>query len=142
MIESIPKFAELKTLKELSKVLVVPLLVTAFLTQTNFTFFGLEVDLKTSMSIQIFQFIAVLVSAIAVIGGIAWGVHDLLVYLQIITQSTALLILSTVSITLGLLGIFGEKIPLLMDLNHLWFYGSFVCGFYFLARAADIEKML
>ncbi|WP_156473736.1 hypothetical protein [Neptuniibacter marinus] len=141
MMEVVPKIADIKTLRELSKVLIIPLFVTAYLSQSGFSIFGLSVQEGESIGIQLFQFIAVFSVSVVTIGFSAWGIHDLLLLLHIFTHEMALKILSLFALSFGLLGLFGHEVPLISNLSVLWFYTSLVCGFYFLARAADIEQL-
>ena len=141
MIETVPKIAEIKTLKELSKVLIIPLLVTAYLSESDFSIFGFSVDIAASFGTQVFQFFLIFTLSVIAVGSCAWAIHEVLMYFHFMTHETGLKVLSVVAVSYGFLGLFGENIPLISELSHLWFYTALVCGFYFLARASDVEQM-
>ncbi len=142
MIEGIPKLADVKLLKELSKIIITPMLITAFLIQSDFSIFGMHVNTNETLQVQVLQFLAIFLSSCVVIGVSAWSTHEVLLLFQFFTNFTGLSILSTIFLAFGFLGMFGEQIPLINLLNKMWFYTAFVSGFYFLARATDIEKQL
>ncbi|WP_231902241.1 hypothetical protein, partial [Neptuniibacter pectenicola] len=86
-----------------------PLFVTAYLSQSGFSIFGLSVQEGESIGIQLFQFIAVFSVSVVTIGFSAWGIHDLLLLLHIFTHEMALKILSLFALSFGLLGLFGHE---------------------------------
>jgi hypothetical protein len=139
-MELIPKIADLKLLRELSKVIIAPMLIAAYLIQSNFSIFGINVNSEALAHIQLGQFLLIFLISFIVVGASAWIIHDLLLYLHFFTNFIGLTILSTMFLAFGFLGIFGKDIPLIEHLNNMWFYTSFVSGFYLLARAADIEQ--
>ena len=141
MIEAIPKIADVKLLKELSKIIITPMIIAAYLIQSDFSIFSITIDRGASLSLQAFQFGVVFLLSSLVVGSILYIVHVLLIYLHIFTQAGALSILSTLFLAFGFIGVFGEEIIMISLLNEMWFYASFVCGFYLLARAADIENL-
>ncbi len=142
MIEAFPKLADLKFLRELSRVVIVPMLVAAYLIQSQFSLFGISVNPSAPIHFQLLQFVGIFLLSTALIGFVAWGIHELLLLVQFYTRFVGLSVLSTIFLAFGFLGIFGESVPLIMVLDEMWFYTAFVCGFYFLARAAEIEEKI
>jgi len=139
-IETIPKLADVKLLREISKVIITPMLIVAVLNQTDFEIFGLSVDTSSSNLIQVLQFSIVFLVTSAIVGVSAWAVHDLMIYLQFFTRFIGIAILSTLFLAFGFLGVVGENPLIIRSLDVMWFYTSFVCGFYLLARADEIEE--
>ncbi|MGM0609204.1 MAG: hypothetical protein ACQESP_12410 [Candidatus Muiribacteriota bacterium] len=138
--EVIPKLTDVKLLREISKVVITPMLIAAVLNQSEFAIFGISVNSSAKESIQIIQFIAVFLITSLVVGLVAWSIHDLMLYFQIITNFIGLSILSTLFLAFGFLGVYGEIPTIIESLDKMWFYTSFVCGFYLLARIEDIER--
>ncbi len=139
-IETIPKLADVKLLREISKVIITPMLIVAVLNQTDFEIFGFSINDSSSTLFQVGQFFIVFLVTSVIVGISAWAVHDLMIYLQFFTKFIGISILSTLFIAFGFLGVIGENPPIIQSLDVMWFYTSFVCGFYLLARADEIEK--
>jgi len=147
MIEALPKIADVKTLKELSKVLVFPMLMAAYIAQTGLTvsigIFYLSISPESSFLIQALVFLIILVIKGFAVGVVVGFPYLLLCYAHIFTSFTALQIFAGLFLTFGFLGVFaGDELVFLNTLNRMWFYTAFVMGFSCLASAADIERSL
>lgn len=71
-MEFLPKFADIKFLKEMSKVLVTPMLIAAYLIQSNFSIFGITVDSQSSLAWQFIMFAFIFIVTSCVVGGLVW----------------------------------------------------------------------
>jgi hypothetical protein len=144
MIESLPKLADLKLLKELSKVIITPMLIAAVIIQTGLEFESLSIEVKEEDSLfsQGIKFSIIFLVKGSLTAMFSVLIHQVLIYLHIITNFFALHALSILFLAFGFIGLFaGEELLFLKELNKMWFYTSFVSGFYFLATIADIEEI-
>ncbi|VUD48365.1 hypothetical protein TDB9533_01219 [Thalassocella blandensis] len=142
MIEVLPKIAEVKLLRELSKVVILPMLIAAYLVQSNISIYGISINEQASVGAQTFQFLLVFLLSVGTIGFIGLVLHGVLINIHLYTNLTALFVLSVVFLTFGFLGVFGKSLPFLEVLESAWYYTSFVCGFYLLSMASDLERKL
>jgi hypothetical protein len=142
MAAELIKLADVKFLREVSKIAIVPMLITAYLNQSGFSFLVVFVDSNASFSEQVMQFLLIFLSSSLVIGAVTWIIHELFLYFQFYTKFLGLTVISVLFITFGFLGLYGKDIPLINNLDSMWFYTSFISGFYCLARADDIWKWL
>lgn len=140
-MDFIPKLADIKFLQEMSKVVITPMLIAAYLIQSDFTLFGVSVNSNGSIFLQAIQFIGIFLCTCGLVGFLIWLVNDILVLMHIYTNSIALPILATIFISFGFVGVYGATLPLLINLNHMWFYTAFVAGFYMLAKKAEIDSI-
>ncbi len=142
-MEPVIKVTDVKSLQEMSKVIIIPMLISAFLIQNDFSIFGIYVD-KNEKSVykQIFHFLCVFSIYSLIIAISAVCLHKIFFLLHLLTNFIALFVLSTIFLAFGFLGIFSNNAPLVSQLNSMWFYTAFVCGFYFLSRASDVDNFL
>jgi hypothetical protein len=145
LIETLPKIADVKILKELSKILIVPMLIAAFIVQTGLSLcfgpFLLAVSPESPFLIQALGFLMIFVLKGLFVGLLAISCHMLLIYLHIFTNLRALKIFAVLFLAFGFLGVFaGGDLVFLKILNNMWFYTAFVMGFYCLAAATDFEE--
>lgn len=127
MIEALPKIADVKILKELSKVLIVPMLIAAFIVQTGLTFnvwlIHLSISPESPFLEQALIFIAIFVLKSLLVGLAAGSAHGLLLYVHFSTNLTVLKIFTALFLAFGFLGVFaGEELLFLNALNKMWFY--------------------
>ena len=139
-MDQIIRFTDLKSLQEISKVIIIPMLISASIIQSKFSIFGISIDQNETVFQQTLQFLCIFAQYSLFIGTTAIAIHKILFLLQIFTNLTALYILSMLFLALAFLGVFGKSAPLLSQLDSMWFYTAFVCGFYFLSRASDIDR--
>jgi hypothetical protein len=141
-MEPVIKVTDVKSLQEISKVIIVPMLISAFLIQNDFSIFGIYVDKDESVYRQLIHFLYVFSIYSLIIAIPAICLHKIFFLLQLFTNFTALSVLSTIFLAFGFLGVFSNNAPLVSQLNSMWFYTAFVCGFYFLSRASDVDNFL
>ncbi|PCJ83452.1 MAG: hypothetical protein COA54_15470 [Thiotrichaceae bacterium] len=144
MIESIPKLADLKLLKEMSKVIIVPMLIAAVIIQSGLTlnigFTIISVNADDSFTEQCINFFAIFIIKGSLTAMAAVIVHSLLLYVHIFLDNFVLHALSTFFLAFGFIGLLsGDEVLFINQLNKMWFYTSFVYGFYFIATMADAE---
>ncbi|WP_273977812.1 hypothetical protein [Vibrio parahaemolyticus] len=142
MAAELIKLADVKFLREISKIAIIPMLITAYLNQASFSIFGIGVEENATLTNQVIQFIFIFFTSSIIVGVMAWTVHELLLYFEFYTKFLGLTIVSILFITFGFLGLYGKEIPLIKSLDTMWFYTSFISGFYCLARSDDIWKWL
>lgn len=145
MIEALPKIADVKILKELSKVLIVPMLIAAFIVQTGLVIDAWSIHLSISSDSpflgQALSFLVIFVLKGFCVGLVAMFFHGLLVWSHLFTNFTSLKIFAVLFLAFGFLDVFaGGELIFLKTLNNMWFYTAFVTGFYCLAAATDIEE--
>lgn len=144
-MDVLPKIADVKTLKDLSKILIYPMLIAAFIVQTGLTLslgsIYLEVSQESPVLAQSLNFLLIFALKAAFISLITGCFHWLILYVHIITHLAALRVISVLFLAFGFIGIFaGDGFVFLNTLNKMWFYTAFVIGFYCLASATDIEE--
>ena len=150
MAEYVPKLLELKFLKKLSKVIILPMLIASYVAQTgiSFSFFGLSLHVQSneSFSLQMWQLLMVLTIKAGLIGVPCWIVHNFLPAFYLLTflnwfQRSLLPVLALLPITFGFLGIFGgTDVPVLTLVKPYWFYTSFILGFYLLEIEDEMDR--
>ena len=150
MAEITPKLLELKFLKRISKVIILPLLIASYISQTglNVSEVGLNLSINTEATFftQFVQFIAIFSFKAMLVSIPAWLVHHLMPRIHFYTywnwlQRSLLSILTIFPIAFGFLGVFsGKELPFLSLLNPSWFFTSFILGFYLLAVEGEIEN--
>lgn len=150
MAEYVPKLLELKFLKKLSKVIMLPMLIASYVSQTGLTFsvsdFHLYVDTGTSPMSQLWQFTQIFCIKSAVIALPLWIAHNFMPALYYLTfmnwfQRSILPVVALLPISFGFLGIFsGSELPFLSLLKPSWFYTAFIFGFYLLSVEDEIER--
>lgn len=141
----LPKIADVKILKELSKVLIVPMLIAAFIVQTGLSLsvgpIYLSISPEYPLLTQLFVFLIIFVLKGLFVGLLAFSCHVLLIYSHLFTNFRSLKMFAVLFLAFGLLGVFaGGDLVFLNVLNKMWFYTAFVTGFYCLAAATDIEE--
>ena len=145
MADVMPKIGDIKNLKDLSKVIVLPLLCACYLFQSTFSIevdsFLFFVNADATISVQIFQTIVIFVLKTL------WAaLFSILLYLAVIfadiyIHQSILPIVVLLLLTLGFTGIFSpSKIALLANLNGIWFYSCFVVAFFLLAMQDEVEN--
>ncbi|MGX9728842.1 MAG: hypothetical protein ACTFAK_16465 [Candidatus Electronema sp. VV] len=141
-MDAIPKTIDIQSLHSVSKVIVLPMLIAASIIQCNFSAFGIAINQEDAFKFQVINFLIVFIVHSFVVGSIAVSIHWLLFLVQIFSNFIALSILSMLFLSFGFLGVYSEHAPLIGKSNPMWFYASFVCGFYFLSRESDIDKQI
>jgi len=150
MSESIPKLLDFKSLQKISKLIVLPMLITAYIIQTGLTVdnFGISLTIDTTRSFwsQLWQFSAIFVLKSTIVAVPAWLLHHFIPLFYYLTwfnwlQRSCLSIVAIFPISFGMLGLLSEgSLPFISSLNPTWFYTSFVVGFYIMAVESDIEN--
>ncbi|EJE8521535.1 hypothetical protein M5237_004675 [Vibrio parahaemolyticus] len=135
-MEVLAKLADVKLLRDLSRVVIIPMLIASYLIQSDFSIFGLTVVETAPQGVQLLQFIGVFFLTSA----FAWSSHELLQYVHFLTHFHGLKVLSILFLAFGFVGVFGVDNPVISNLNIMWFYSSFVCGFYMLSRMVEIDR--
>lgn len=150
MAEYVPKLLELKFLKKLSKVIILPMLIASYVSQTGLTFsfldFYLSVNPESSFTVQIWQFTQVFCIKSLVIAMPLWVAHNFMPIFYGLTfmnwfQRSILPVVALLPITFGFLGIFsGSEMPFLSLIKPSWFYTAFILGFYLLAIEDEMDR--
>lgn len=147
MIEVLPKIADVKVLKELSKILIIPMLIASYIVQTGLDIsFGvnqLAINPESSFLAQSLVFLTIFVLKGAFVGLFAVCVNGLLLYAHLFSNFTLLKTLAVLFLAFGFLGVFaGDDLVFMNTLSKMWFYTAFVTGFYCLAAATEFENNL
>ncbi|HGZ6746225.1 TPA: hypothetical protein ACOLZF_004651, partial [Vibrio parahaemolyticus] len=140
ILEVFAKLADVKLLRDLSRVVIIPMLIASYLIQSDFSIFGLSVVETAPQGVQLLQFIGVFFLTSAFVGAFAWSSHELLQYVHFLTHFHGLKVLSILFLAFGFVGVFGVDNPVIGNLNIMWFYSSFICGFYMLSRMVEIDR--
>lgn len=149
MSEALPKLLELKFLKKISKIIILPMIVASSISQ-----FGLEINIwgftiginqTSSLFIQTLQFILALSANTFLISMPLWYLHNCLPVIHYFTYSNKLQrslvsITPILPITFGFLGFFHtSEIQTLSNINFHWYYTAFIFGFYLMSVEDDID---
>lgn len=150
MTEYVPKLLELKFIKKLSKVIILPMLIASYVSQTGLTFsllgFQLYVDTGASFMSQLWQFTQIFCIKSVVIALPLWVAHNFMPTIYYLTfmnwfQRSILPVVALFPIAFGFLGIFtGNELPFLSLVKPSWFYTAFILGFYLLSIEDEIER--
>lgn len=144
-MDVVPKIGEIKNLKDLSKVIVLPLLCACYIFQSNFTvqfdsWFTVSVNESSTFTVQLIQFFFIFVSKTIVTAFICGVLYYSVVIANIHTNELLLPIVVLILLTLGFVGIFSpEKVPLLKQVKGIWYYSTFVVAFFLLAHEDEMN---
>jgi hypothetical protein len=144
-MDVVPKIGEIKNLKDLSKVIVLPLLCACYIFQSSFTvqfddWFTLAVNESSTFTVQLFQVAFIFVSKTIVTAIICSFLFYSLVIANIYTKEILLPIVVLLLLTFGFVGIFAsEKVLLLKQVKGIWFYSTFVVAFFLLAHEDEMH---
>ncbi|MBC3767680.1 hypothetical protein [Neptunicella marina] len=146
MADVMPKISDIKNLKDLSKVIVLPLLCACYLLQSDFNIhvgdFLFMVSKNATLNIQITQVVIVFTCKALWAAIISISAYLAVIYANIFIHRLILPTIVLLLLTLGFSGIFSpEKIPLLLNLGSVWFYASFVVAFFLLAMQDEIDNV-
>jgi len=145
MADVMPKIGDIKNLKDLSKVIVLPLLCACYLYQSNFSIsvddFLFTVNSKASFLTQLAQTIAIFVCKTLWAATFSILLYLAVIFADIYIHQIILPVVVLLLLTLGFTGVFApSKIDLLINLNSIWFYCCFVVAFFLLAMQDDVEN--
>ena len=141
----ISKFGEIKNLKDLSKVIVLPLLCTCYIFQSNFTiqldsWLLISVEETSSYTVQVFITGLIFISKTLVSGFVYVIAYYLFSLVNIYCNQILLPIVVLLLLTLGFVGILiPEKVALLKYIEKIWFYSTFVVAFFLLAHEDEMH---
>jgi hypothetical protein len=139
----IPKLTDIKNLRDCSVILVLPMLVASFIAQTGLSidFMGLGVDKADPAFTQVWNFLVVFVLKGAVVCVAALFVHWLLWVISPFTQMLIWDVLAVLFLAVSFLGFSaGKATEVVGQVDKMWFFTSFVVGFYCLAMKAHFDK--
>lgn len=147
MNEFIPKFGDVKALKDLAKVFAFPVLAVAYILQTGMQIEWNEnvwFDLGSNLpeEIQFNRFLIIVIAKAlwsSIFGGIAYLV---LAAAHIFIWDMVLPIIAMVLFTFGFLGLFQFGFtPKFEEANAFWFYACFVWGFFMFTIKEQFENI-
>ena len=140
-----PKIGEIKNLKDLSNVIVLPLLCACYIFQSNFTiqfdgWFTLSVNESATFTVQLIQIVFIFISKTIFTALVCSLFYYSIAIANIYTKELLLPILVLLLLTLGFVGIFApEKVPLLKQVKGIWYYSTFVVAFFLLAHEDEMH---
>lgn len=145
LMDSIPKIGEVKNLKDLSTVLVLPIICVCYLNQTDFSIKAGDIEFmvnsQAAIWVQVVQFVLIFIGKTLCISLVALLAYVALSYADIQMDNILVPIIVLVLLTFGLTGVFSpEKIPFIRSLKPLWFYASFVVSFFLLSHQDRINN--
>ncbi|WP_261641096.1 hypothetical protein [Erwinia mallotivora] len=142
-MDILPKLSDIKNLKDLSKVIVLPLLCACYISQSDFSLSGESVFLSlnntdsTGLMLLKVTFIFLgktMFSAILFI-----LIYVGIAFLHFCTKGMALPFFMLILLTFGFLGIFaGDKVTAIFHMQKIWYFASFVTAFFFLEMTESI----
>lgn len=138
-MDVMPKIGDIKSFKDLSTVLVLPMICACYIYQTEFTVrfddWMFAVNNNASMAVQIFQTATIFIAKTLYAGIIGVVGYLLITTGDIYSNNLLIPIVVLVLLTFGFIGIFSpNKVQLLSELKPLWFYTAFVISFFLLAH--------
>ena len=144
-MDVMPKIGDVKNLKDLSVVLVLPMICACYIYQTDFTVriddWVISVNASSSTGIQIFQTVLIFIAKTLFAGIVGVVAYMVIAYGDIYSNYTIVPIVVLVLLTFGFVGIFSsDKIALLNGLKPLWFYTSFVLSFFLLSHYEKVTE--
>jgi len=144
-MDVMPKVGDIKNLKDLSTVLVLPMICACYIYQSDFTVtiddWVLSVNTNATMAVQIFQTILIFVAKTLFAGVVGLITYFVVAYGDIYSGNVVIPIVVLLLLTFGFVGIFSPgKIDLLTGLKPLWFYTSFVISFFLMAHYETVTK--
>ncbi len=144
----IPKVSEVKSLQDLSKVIVLPLIAVSYVLQTGLSLkigdWAVTVPAQASPAWMIFLIVVIFilkalfvsVAAIILYFGLFYAHVWLICYRVNFLSCVALLFIS-----LGFYGVLTEgSVGPLSIVHHSWFYTAFVVGFFLLQAISQFEE--
>jgi len=139
MINYLPNLSDLNSIKDLSNILITPMIIASYTLQTGLTVHAKDINFCVP-SIDKYGFLVCLASAagIVIVKGIFVTILASLFYIALLfldsfTNFAALLFSSVFMIAFGIIGILAyQNTVILMQVHMIWWYTLIVAGFFLL----------
>lgn len=147
MADIVPKIGDIKNLKDLSRVIVLPMICACYLFQSDFS---IDIDGLITLTFtddvsttQQFILAAIIFTA-KTLWAAFWAIltYAFLLWANFTIHQAIIPIFVLMLLTMGFAGIFAKgEIPLLSELGSVWFYTSFVVGFFLLSIEEELDSI-
>ncbi|MGL4724546.1 MAG: hypothetical protein ACRCWW_08610 [Scandinavium sp.] len=137
-MDLLPKISDIKNLKDLCKVIVLPLLCACYIVQSPFSldFDGhvLSLHADDNEALKIIKTVIIFAGKTFFATATAFIIYFLLALLQAGTNEFITLVSIVLLLTFGFTGIFaGDRMSSVIHIEAIWYYASFVTAFFLLS---------
>lgn len=144
-MDAIPKISDIKNLKDLSTVLVLPLLCACYIYQTEFILslggFSFSIEPDSSGFWYYVQFVVIFVGKTVWAAFFSSALYMAVIYAYVYIHQSIIHLIVLLLLTFGFAGVFAtDKINTYLSLAPLWYYSCFVVAFFLLSMLEQIES--
>lgn len=137
-MDVLPKISDINNLKDLCKIIVLPLICACYIYQTSFSLdldgYILSISLEDSDTIKYIKFLSIFLGKIAFASFFSMILYLGLIYSQVYIHNSVILLTVLAFLTFGFVGIFSNgTLESIVPLKTIWYYTSFVVAFFLLA---------
>ncbi|WP_337219715.1 hypothetical protein, partial [Vibrio parahaemolyticus] len=145
LMDVVPKISDIKNLKDLSTVLVLPLLCACYIYQTEFILsldnFSFSVDPDSSGFWYYLQIVLIFVGKTVWAACFSFALYMAVIFAYIYIHQSTIHLIVLILLTFGFVGVFAtDRINAYLSLAPLWYYTSFVVAFFLLSMVEQIES--
>lgn len=148
MTDIMPKITDAKSLKDLSKILALPMVMVAYVFQTGAVIgwgvnVWLDIPLDLAPEIQLHRLFLIFILKAVWSGVTAACMYTFLAVTHVQLNEWLLPIIAVILFALALFGLLGSaQFPQLRTIDRFWFYTAMVWGFYLVAMTDQIHNQL
>ncbi|MCC4861769.1 hypothetical protein FCV63_00830 [Vibrio lentus] len=144
-MDAVPKISDIKNLKDLSTVLVLPLLCACYIYQTEFILslgsFSFSIDPDNSGFWYYVQIVVIFVGKTVWAAFFSSALYMAVIYAYIYIHQSIIHLIVLLLLTFGFVGVFAtDKINTYLSLAPLWYYSCFVVAFFLLSMLEQIDS--
>lgn len=144
-MDLLPKVSDIKNLKDLCKVIVLPLLCACYIIQSQFSLdFGdyvFSLNGAEADKVLFFKVVIIIVGKTIFSSFMSFVLYFIFAFLHVITKGAAMLGCILILLTFGFLGVFaGDKVVSIIKIEAIWYYASFVTAFFLLAMLEQLSE--
>ena len=144
-MDAVPKISDIKNLKDLSTVLVLPLLCACYIYQTEFILslgsFSFSIEPDSSGFWYYVQFVVIFVGKTVWAAFFSSALYMAVIYAYVYIHQSIIHLIVLLLLTFGFAGVFAtDKINTYLSLAPLWYYSCFVVAFFLLSMLEQIES--
>lgn len=144
-MDLLPKISDIKNLKDLCKVIVLPLLCACYISQSNFSLdlggFILSINENDMDGMKTLKTATIFIGKTIFSAIFSIAIYLLLTYVHIFHWRMTLPISVLLLLTFGFLGVFADdRLTSFIHIEPIWYYASFVIAFFLLAMLENIGE--
>lgn len=144
-MDILPKITDIKNLKDLCKVIVLPMLCACYVSYGDFSLdfgdFVISLSSGDTEGVRIFKALVILSGKILFSASMCFLIYFGLVYAHVYSKAKLIPVCILILMTFGFLGVFaGDKVESILPMEGIWYYTSFVTAFFLLAMLDQVTE--